>query len=192
MEGPLFAFCLYVYLLTFLVLVGERERERSIRQLYDRARVLRNCLKFSCPQQSRRDISIYPSIYPSIFQSAYLSILTHLCWDGGKQEIGFSCNVQHICDMGKNMLCILMCLIKWSSARIYRDTTEALLLSNRMAACGYFFPIDDHVLAVKNDNTYYRFQVRRMERMKQLFYWYYTVQSLGVKWKLLYYDMLCL
>ena len=30
--------------------------------------------------------------------------------------------------------------------------------ANRMAAFGYFFPIDDHVLAVKNDHTYYRFQ----------------------------------
>lgn len=28
-----------------------------------------------------------------------------------------------------------------------------------MASHGYFFPIDDHVLTVKNDNTYYRFQV---------------------------------
>ena len=34
------------------------------------------------------------------------------------------------------------------------------MLANRMAASGYFFPIDDHVLQVKNDNTYYRFQVR--------------------------------
>jgi hypothetical protein len=29
-----------------------------------------------------------------------------------------------------------------------------------MAAHGYFFPIDDHMLTVKNDNTFYRFQVR--------------------------------
>ena len=42
---------------------------------------------------------------------------------------------------------------------VLRDTAEALMLANRMAAYGYFFPIDDHVLAVKNDNTYYRFQV---------------------------------
>ncbi|KAK2184347.1 hypothetical protein NP493_269g00000 [Ridgeia piscesae] len=27
-----------------------------------------------------------------------------------------------------------------------------------MASYGYFFPIDDHILTVKNDNTYYRFQ----------------------------------
>ncbi len=40
------------------------------------------------------------------------------------------------------------------------DSSEALMLANRMAASGYFFPIDDHVLQVKNDNTYYRFQVR--------------------------------
>ncbi len=48
-----------------------------------------------------------------------------------------------------------------------RDTTEGLLLANRMAACGYFFPIDDHVLAVKNDNTYYRFQVRKEMKKKR-------------------------
>ncbi|KAL5008780.1 hypothetical protein ScPMuIL_014361 [Solemya velum] len=35
---------------------------------------------------------------------------------------------------------------------------EALHLAHLMASHGYFFPIDDHVLTVKNDNTYYRFQ----------------------------------
>ena len=37
---------------------------------------------------------------------------------------------------------------------------EALHLAHLMAAHGYLFPIDDHILTVKNDNTYYRFQVR--------------------------------
>jgi hypothetical protein len=41
------------------------------------------------------------------------------------------------------------------------DQTEALMLANRMAECGYFFPVDDHVLQVKNDGTYYRFQVKK-------------------------------
>ena len=38
------------------------------------------------------------------------------------------------------------------------DQQEALHLANLMAAHGYFFPIDDHVLVVKNDSTLYRFQ----------------------------------
>ncbi|KAL3874180.1 hypothetical protein ACJMK2_037227 [Sinanodonta woodiana] len=38
------------------------------------------------------------------------------------------------------------------------DQAEALHLAHLMAAHGYFFPIDDHILTVKNDNTYYRFQ----------------------------------
>ena len=51
-------------------------------------------------------------------------------------------------------------LIHWLLSHLdLADSTEALLLANRMAACGYFFPIDDHVLQVKNDHTYYRFQV---------------------------------
>ncbi|KAJ8308814.1 hypothetical protein KUTeg_013688 [Tegillarca granosa] len=37
-------------------------------------------------------------------------------------------------------------------------TVEALHLAHLMASHGYFFPIDDHMLTVKNDNTYYRFQ----------------------------------
>lgn len=39
---------------------------------------------------------------------------------------------------------------------------EALHLAHLVAAHGYFFPIDDHVLTVKNDSTFYRFQVRRL------------------------------
>ncbi|KAK9889334.1 hypothetical protein WA026_004609 [Henosepilachna vigintioctopunctata] len=38
------------------------------------------------------------------------------------------------------------------------DQQEALHLAHLMAAHGYFFPIDDHMLTVKNDNTFYRFQ----------------------------------
>ena len=51
-------------------------------------------------------------------------------------------------------------LISWMLNNLdLSDCSEALMLANRMAASGYFFPIDDHVLQVKNDNTYYRFQV---------------------------------
>ena len=41
------------------------------------------------------------------------------------------------------------------------DQLEALHLANLMASHGYFFPIDDHVLVVKNDSTLYRFQTPR-------------------------------
>ena len=37
---------------------------------------------------------------------------------------------------------------------------EALHLGTLMAAHGYFFPISDHVLSLKDDGTFYRFQVR--------------------------------
>ena len=51
-------------------------------------------------------------------------------------------------------------LINWLIANLdVSDGHEALALANRMSSFGYFFPIDDHVLTVKNDNTYYRFQV---------------------------------
>lgn len=38
------------------------------------------------------------------------------------------------------------------------DVTDALHLAHLLAAHGYMFPIDDHVLTVKNDGTFYRFQ----------------------------------
>ncbi|XP_014289627.1 regulator of G-protein signaling 7 isoform X2 [Halyomorpha halys] len=38
------------------------------------------------------------------------------------------------------------------------DQYEALHLAHQMASHGYLFPIDDHMLTVKNDNTFYRFQ----------------------------------
>ena len=40
-----------------------------------------------------------------------------------------------------------------------RVTAEAIHLATMLASHGYIFPIDDHILAVKNDSTYYRFQV---------------------------------
>lgn len=36
---------------------------------------------------------------------------------------------------------------------------EALHIAHLMGAHGYIFPIDDHILTVKNDGAYYRFQV---------------------------------
>ncbi|XP_065165297.1 regulator of G-protein signaling 7 isoform X2 [Atheta coriaria] len=50
-------------------------------------------------------------------------------------------------------------LIMWMLKNLgIEEQTEALHLAHLMAAHGYFFPIDDHVLTVKNDNTFYRFQ----------------------------------
>uniref|UniRef100_A0AAY4BHF3 Regulator of G protein signaling 6 n=1 Tax=Denticeps clupeoides TaxID=299321 RepID=A0AAY4BHF3_9TELE len=39
------------------------------------------------------------------------------------------------------------------------DTAEAIHLGSLIAAHGYFFPISDHVLTLKDDGTFYRFQV---------------------------------
>ena len=38
------------------------------------------------------------------------------------------------------------------------DEGEAIHLGSLIAAHGYFFPIDDHVITLKNDNSFYRFQ----------------------------------
>ncbi|XP_063705888.1 regulator of G-protein signaling 7 [Culicoides brevitarsis] len=50
-------------------------------------------------------------------------------------------------------------LIAWMQKNLkLDDVTEALHLANLLASHGYLFPIDDHLLAVKNDGTFYRFQ----------------------------------
>ncbi|KAJ8986258.1 hypothetical protein NQ317_009967 [Molorchus minor] len=50
-------------------------------------------------------------------------------------------------------------LIMWMMKNLdVEDQQEALHLAHLMASHGYFFPIDDHMLTVKNDNTFYRFQ----------------------------------
>ncbi|GFR10617.1 regulator of G-protein signaling 7 [Trichonephila clavata] len=50
-------------------------------------------------------------------------------------------------------------LIAWMMKHLdVEDQTEALHLGHLMSAHGYFFPIDDHVLTVKADGTFYRFQ----------------------------------
>lgn len=43
---------------------------------------------------------------------------------------------------------------------VFGPPVEALHLGTLMAAHGYFFPISDHVLTLKDDGTFYRFQVR--------------------------------
>lgn len=49
-------------------------------------------------------------------------------------------------------------LIMWMIKNLKIDQQEALHLAYLMAAHGYFFPIEDHYLTVKNDNSFYRFQ----------------------------------
>lgn len=50
-------------------------------------------------------------------------------------------------------------LVAWITKNMdVDDQTEALHIAHLMAAHGYFFPVDDHVLTVKADGTFYRFQ----------------------------------
>lgn len=51
---------------------------------------------------------------------------------------------------GKVCVCVFMCVL-----------VEALHLGTLMSAHGYFFPISDHVLTLKDDGTFYRFQVKK-------------------------------
>lgn len=49
--------------------------------------------------------------------------------------------------------------LKYEICNLYSYVnSEALHVAHLMASHGYFFPIDDHCLTVKNDNTFYRFQ----------------------------------
>ncbi|XP_014672983.1 PREDICTED: regulator of G-protein signaling 7-like [Priapulus caudatus] len=50
-------------------------------------------------------------------------------------------------------------LINWMMRNLdVDDQTEALHLAHLMSSHGYIFPIEEHVLTVKADGTYYRFQ----------------------------------
>ncbi|CAH1790949.1 unnamed protein product [Owenia fusiformis] len=50
-------------------------------------------------------------------------------------------------------------LVSWMMRNLdVDDIAEALHLASLISSHGYLFPIDDHILNVKNDNTYYRFQ----------------------------------
>ena len=51
-------------------------------------------------------------------------------------------------------------LIQWMQKKLdVEDTCEALHFAHLMSSHGYMFPIDDHILTVKNDGTFFRFQV---------------------------------
>ncbi|XP_060099382.1 regulator of G-protein signaling 7 isoform X1 [Heteronotia binoei] len=50
-------------------------------------------------------------------------------------------------------------IVQWLTKNLsIEDPVEALHLGTLMAAYGYFFPISDHVLTLKDDGTFYRFQ----------------------------------
>ncbi|CAG0913433.1 unnamed protein product [Notodromas monacha] len=50
-------------------------------------------------------------------------------------------------------------LVAWMQRSLnIEEQADCLQLACLIAAHGYFFPIDDHVLTVKGDGTYYRFQ----------------------------------
>uniref|UniRef100_A0A452FWY4 Regulator of G protein signaling 7 n=1 Tax=Capra hircus TaxID=9925 RepID=A0A452FWY4_CAPHI len=53
----------------------------------------------------------------------------------------------------ENILKLYMCF-----PICFHELVEALHLGTLMAAHGYFFPISDHVLTLKDDGTFYRFQ----------------------------------
>ncbi len=51
-------------------------------------------------------------------------------------------------------------LIQWILKKMdVEDTLEALHFAHLIASHGYMFPIDDHILTVKNDGSFFRFQV---------------------------------
>ncbi|KAL2098607.1 hypothetical protein ACEWY4_005087 [Coilia grayii] len=50
-------------------------------------------------------------------------------------------------------------IVQWLMTNLsIEDTAEAVHLGSLIAAHGYFFPISDHVLSLKDDGTLYRFQ----------------------------------
>ncbi|XP_071790306.1 regulator of G-protein signaling 7-like isoform X4 [Asterias amurensis] len=49
-------------------------------------------------------------------------------------------------------------LVQWLMRILDVDQANAIHLGSLLAANGYFFPITDHVLTLKDDNTFYRFQ----------------------------------
>eukprot|EP00058_Branchiostoma_floridae_P024594 XP_002610084.1 hypothetical protein BRAFLDRAFT_89884 [Branchiostoma floridae] len=59
-------------------------------------------------------------------------------------------------------------LVNWIVKKLdVEDQAEAVHLGSLMSAHGYFFPISDHVLMLKDDGTFYRFQenLAKLQRM---------------------------
>jgi len=70
--------------------------------------------------------------------------------DQGKNSIG--CIIGNANKCNKTLLILLYSCI----------LVEALYFANLLSSHGYLFPIDDHFLNVKNDGSYYRFQVSHL------------------------------
>jgi len=49
-------------------------------------------------------------------------------------------------------------MVLWLVENLHMNEQEAVHLGSLIAAHGYFFPIDDHVIMLKNDGSFYRFQ----------------------------------
>lgn len=50
-------------------------------------------------------------------------------------------------------------LVLWMTKNMdVENESEALHIGQQISAHGYLFPIDDHILTLRNDNSYYRFQ----------------------------------
>ncbi|KAG1663355.1 Regulator of G-protein signaling 7 [Nymphon striatum] len=76
-------------------------------------------------------------------------------------------------------------IIVWIMKHInVEDQTEALHIAHLMSSHGYFFPIDDHTLTVKNDGTFYRFQ-RTMQNKTRLELADYEAENLAKLQKML-------
>lgn len=51
-------------------------------------------------------------------------------------------------------------LIAWIMKNLdVEDVTDAVHLAHLLSSHGYLFPIDDHQLTVKNDGTFYRYEL---------------------------------
>lgn len=66
--------------------------------------------------------------------------------DQGKDSV--DCIISNANKCSKTLLILYSCIL-----------VEALYFANLLSSHGYLFPIDDHFLNVKNDGSYYRFQV---------------------------------
>ena len=47
-------------------------------------------------------------------------------------------------------------MVMWLVENLHMNEQEAVHLGSLIAAHGYFFPIDDHVIMLKNDGSFYR------------------------------------
>ncbi|XP_051951745.1 regulator of G-protein signaling 6-like isoform X1 [Xyrauchen texanus] len=64
-------------------------------------------------------------------------------------------------------------IVQWLMKNLYiDDPVEAIHIGSLIAAQGYIFPISDHVLTLKDDGTFYRFQVLpAIENLSAPYFW---------------------